>query len=361
MRPMKQLRSVRRSLPISAARISAASILAALLVWGCAWEPWIPGERDWNPDIVVKPGDLSKQLPLGVPYVDELDCYSSRCEKRFRLVVEQPGQLTVIAIPELSNQDSQARLVLESLQGVLGRAATPRGPRDDVVTLAVSDAVDPGMYFVLIQSVGGALPYQLTAHLTPGDGAPPKEVAAVPVPPAPAPTAPPPRLVAAPVSDGVRAGYDPAVPFSQLRTFSFRNPDGRDDTAAAGTTREQPVDREIRRSINDDLTLRGFEQAYGGRPADLTVDFSRRTRNRSVWGLGSIYDRYDFGSLGWGRGGVDTRATLTVDLIDNRDGRIAWHAQTTKAMGPGIVASGEASTELVREAVTELLAGFPPR
>ena len=358
---MKQLRPERPSLPIRASRISAASILAALLVCACAWDPWIPGERSWNPEIVVKPGDLSKQLPLGVPYVDELDCYSSRCEKRFRLVVDQPGQLTVIAVPELSNQDSQARVVLESLQGVIGKAATPRGPREDVITLTVSKAVDPGMYFVLLQSVGGTLPYQLTAHLTPGEGAAPKAVAAAAVPPSPPASGPPRRLVEAPDTGLVRAGYDPAVPFSKLRTFSFRTPEGSDDAAAAGTTREQPVDRQIRRFLSEDLTLRGLKQASGGEPADLVVDFSRRTRNRTVWGRRSIYNQYDIGVGWWGRGVVDTRATLTVDLIDSHDERIAWHAETTKAIGPGIVASGEADTALVREAVTELLAGFPPR
>ena len=356
---MKQPRPERRSLRILASRITASAILTASLVLGCAWDPWIPGEKNWNPDIVVNPGDLSKLLPLGVPYVDDLDCYSSSCEKRFRLVVEEPGQLTVIAMPELSNHDSQARLVLESLQGVLAKAATGRGPQEDVVALTVTKTVDPGMYFVLLQSVGGRLPYQLTAYLEPGAGPPPTGVTAKKAPPRVAPSGPPPRLVAVPLSGMTRGGYDPAVTFSTLRSFSFGAVGG---DAEADARMEQPVDRLVRRFIADEMTLRGFQQATGNEPADLIVDFSVRRRNRSMYGVGSLYDRYDFGAIGWGgRGGVDTRATLTVDLIDTESDRIAWHAETTKGIGPAIAASGDAETLLVREAVTDVLAGFPPR
>ena len=118
---------------------------------------------------------------------------------------------------------------------MIGKAATPRGPREDVITLTVSKAVDPGMYFVLLQSVGGTLPYQLTAHLAPGEGAcsegrrrqrrcrlrrrrlARRDDSSRP-----------------PDTGLVRAGYDPAVPFSKLRTFSFRTPEGSDDEQRRG-------------------------------------------------------------------------------------------------------------------------------
>ena len=57
--------------------------------------------------------------------------------------------------------------------------------------------------------------------------------------------------------------------------------------------------------------------------------------------------------------GVDTRGTLVVDIIEARSGRLAWHAWTTKGLGPGITL-GARTTALVREAVAEVLVGFPP-
>lgn len=307
---------------------------------------------------MVDPSELAKQLSLDTIHVDELDCYASSCEKRFRIVIDQPGQLTVTAIPELASQDDQARVVLESLQGVLAKAATGRGPREDVPVLSVSKPVDPGMYFVLIQSIGGAMPYQVSAHLTPGAGAPVK--AAPPPKTVMTSSSPPERLVAVKLPGNAEGAYDPTVSFVTLRTFAFRSPDGLDAAAPAGTRVEQPIDREIRRYIADELTLRGFQQLSAGANADMSVDFNRRTRNRSLYGFTSIYDRYDFGALGWTRGAVDTRSTLTVDIIDTRDGRLAWHAWTTKAIGPGIT-YGETTTSFVRESVDDVLAGFPPR
>jgi hypothetical protein len=216
------------------------------------------------------------------------------------------------------------------------------------------------MYFVLIQSVGGVMPYQVSAHLVPGEGAPPAPKPQPPTPARAATSSPPARLVAVELPGNAQGAYDPTVSFGTLRTFAFRDPGGLDAAAPPGTRIEQPIDREIRRDLADDLTLRGFRQVGAGESADLSVGFHRRTRNRSLYGFTTIYDRYDFGAFGWTRGAVDTRATLTVDIIDNRNGLLAWHAWTTKAIGPGIT-YGDATTSFVRESVTDVLAGFPPR
>lgn len=65
--------------------------------------------------------------------------------------------------------------------------------------------------------------------------------------------------------------------------------------------------------------------------------------------------------MGWAYDTLtDTRGILTVDIVDASTQRIAWHAQTTKGLGPGVT-YGEKTTAVVREAVAEVLAGFPPR
>ena len=200
----------------------AAAIAAACLVSACVWDPWIPGQRKWNPKIVVDPANVLQQLALDAPYVDDLDCYARRCQKRFRLIVEQSGQLTVQAMLELASQDEQARMVLEATRGVIAQDGSGRGPHSDVPVLAVRSAVEKGTYFVLLQSVGGRIPYELTATLTPGTG---------PAPP-PRAAAPPPEMPRQPkgpafhiekIDLGAKAGadYDPAVKFSDIRTFTF--------------------------------------------------------------------------------------------------------------------------------------------
>ena len=85
-----------------------AALAALALVPACAWDPWIPGEGSWNPDIVVDPSQLADQLPLDTRHVDTLSCYTPLCEKRFRIVVPEDGTLAVSLVPELASDDAQA-------------------------------------------------------------------------------------------------------------------------------------------------------------------------------------------------------------------------------------------------------------
>jgi hypothetical protein len=345
------------SISASTLRFGAAASLLASLLAACAWYPRIPGERSWNPDIVVGPGDLSDPLVLDAPYVGKLDCYAQRCEKRFRVIADEPGRLTLTGMPELASDDAQMWMILESPLGVMARDGTGRGPREDAPVLAITEPVDAGTYFVLLQSVGGPIPYQLRAHLTPGEGG--IAAAAEPEPAAAIAEDAPLKLVPVSLPGGAQGGYDPSVPFAELDTFVFRGPAIGDD-APPGTSLGAPGDRTIRRLIAEQLALRGFRQAAGREPADLVIDFSRRSANLSYRELSPLHDRYDFGPIGWGSpDAVATRGTLTVDIVESRSQRLAWHAWTTKPIGPG-TATGEGSFALAREAVTEVLAGFPP-
>ncbi len=342
----------------------AVAIGAAACVTACAWDPWIPGERNWNPPIVVNPGDLADQLPLDTRHVGELGCYTRLCEKRFRIVLERPGDLAVSLIPELTSNDDQVRIVLEGIRGVLARDGTGRGPHLDVPALAVGQTVDSGIYFVLIQSVGSAIPFQLTARLTPRDDIEFEPVPEAEVPPLRtlASDEPAPRLEEVRLAGRASAGFDPAVAFATLHTFRFPAPPD-SDPQQPGMPFEQPIDRQIRRHLAEALEQRGFRQASGREEADLIVDFTRGTTNRAFRGIPMLYERYGFGagveSFAFGTR-TETQATLIVDIIDARSDRIAWHARTSTGMGPGIT-PGEATDALVRESVMEVLAAFPPR
>jgi hypothetical protein len=337
----------------------AIATAVACLVSACAWGPWIPGQRKWNPEIVVDPANILQQLALEAPYVDELDCYARRCQKRFRLVVDRPGQLTVSAVLELTSQDEQARIVLEATRGVLAQDGTGRGVRTDVSTLAVRNPVEVGTYFVLIQSLGGRIPYELTATLTPGAGPtpPPRAEPATQVARRP-PDAQPHRFTKVDLGANAGGGYDPTVVFSGRSTFTFRRLPQPGDPVPAGTPLETPGDRQIRRFLVEGLRLKGFRQATGSEKADLLVAFSTGQKSHGYYTIPILYQQYGF--IGMGQGfEVDTRGTLVVDIIDTQSGRLAWHAWTTKGIGPGIT-YGKKTTALVREATADVLAAFPP-
>lgn len=349
---MTRLRST-----LLALRTSIGAALVACFATACVFDGWIPGEKNWNPDIVVGPGDLSESLVLDAPYVGRLDCFSNPCEKRFRVIVDEPGRLTLTGVPRLGSADARMWMVLEAPTGPMARTGTGAGPHEDVPILAITEPVDRGTYYVLLQSIGGPIPYQLRAHWTPGGG--PVEKPAPPLEPALAPTAPADlKLVALDLPGNARGGYDPGVPFAELHTFVFRAP--ADGDAAPGTSLGTPIDREVRRLIAETLTFRGFRQGNAREPADLVVDFARSSRNLTYRELSPFYDRYDFVPIGFGSPDVVAqRGTLIVEIMDAHTSRIAWHAWTTQPIGPG-TATGQGSFDLARKAVGEVLAGFPP-
>ncbi len=337
----------------------AVATAVACLVSACVWDPWIPGQSQWNPEIVVDPANRLQLLALDAPYVDDLNCYAQRCQKRFRLIVDRPGQLTVTALLELTSEDQQARLVLENTLGVIAQDGTGRGVRTDVSIIAVRSQVEAGTYFVLLQSLGPRIPYELTATLVPSAGParlpePEPVVEVVSLPPDRQPL----RFTEVDLGFDAGGGFDPTVIFTGLSTFTFPLPPQPGDPLPAGTALETPQDRQIRRFLVEGLRLKGFRQATGGEQADLLVDFSTGQRSRTVSTIPILYSNYDFISMGHGYQ-VDTRGTLVIDIIDTQSGRLAWHAWTTKGVGPGIT-PGQKTTALVREAVADVLAKFPP-
>ncbi|MBW2244469.1 MAG: DUF4136 domain-containing protein [Deltaproteobacteria bacterium] len=348
---------------------SCVALALALFVGGCAWGTWIPGEKNWNPPVVADPTTFAEFLPLGSVRVDELNCYSQRCKKRFRVIVGESGVLTVRVIPELVGPDAQARIVLEAIRGVLAQASTGRGPRTDVTVLALRESVNAGTYFVLIESVGGPMKYEIGAYLEPGPGPAPGTTAAAPPPEKVArpkkdwPSAPATRLVDVKLPGRAGARYDPKVSFANLRTFAFARTAQAGDDLPAGTVIDGPGDRQIRRFLAEDLRLKGFRPAAGRDPADLHVEFSTSDATQLYYRAPFIW--YDQFSLDAYRPGLPYKAQanvasrLTVVIVEAQSGRVAWFGASAKSLGPGIDFGAE-TTALAREAVSDILAKFPP-
>ena len=338
----------------------ALALTLPLVLGACTWSPWIPGEGNWEPPAEVTQAPLAEYLALDRIRVDAGDCYARRCQKRYRVIVEEPGLLTLQLVPELKGPDAQARIVLEAVQGVLGQASSGRGDRTDVVVLAVREQVKKGTYFVLVQTLGGPVPYEIGATHTPG-GAPEFGPAAEPVPRAKPtlPDGPPPFLREVKLSGRASANFDPAVSFNRLRTFSFARRAQAGDTGAAGTVVEQPLDRQIRRFVAETLQQKGFRPATGPDPGDLRVEFSRGTADL-FYRKGS-FTWYDYSVLRNSPYIQETnqRGRLTIDMIEAETGRIAWHGWSEKGMGPGTL-FGTVGASLAHEAVSDILKPFPP-
>ncbi len=323
------------------------AFLAALSV-ACAWDPYIPPTPPPTRAISTPPAE---RIPLDTAWVDTLDCYSRRCQTRFRVVVDEPGQLTVQVLPELAGPDAQAKLVLESVTGVLGLAATPRGVSADVITLTVREPVDAGTYFILLQSLGGPMPYELSASLTPGEA--PVERPLDPIVPETVLEGDRSLVEISGLRQGNRATYDAMVGFERARSFQFPSA----PPAGAGASIDSPLDRRVRRFIASELQRKGIGQASGAGRADLIVDFETSSRARVYAALPFIYGAYEiqppvahFGSAS------NERYALTIDIIERETNRLAWHAEVTGPLGPE-----DDPSQLLRAAVTEALSSFPPR
>ena len=341
--------------------VRLACVLFALLLSSCAWDPYIPGANSWNPPVVVDPASLSHRLAFDSPYVDELDCYSRECQQRFRVIVEEPGHLTVTAMLELASQDEQGRMVLEAIDGVIARVGTGRGIRTDAAPLTIRQEVQPGVYFVLLQSIGGRVPYEITASHTPGvvtevqphsDGMPTGE------PDLPRGPGPPMRkLSKIRMSGRAKGSYDPQVIFTGHETFAFPSLARPGDGAPAGTPVEQPGDRQIRRYITNTLELKGFRQARGDEASDLYVTFATSGGARTFFF--SYYGFQPFTNTGPLLGPFQYETgMLALDIFTPKK-EVAYSAWVERGMGPGIT-PGEKTAEVTREAVHQLLAEFPP-
>lgn len=347
--------------PMKAARLSC--FLIGSLLAACAWDPFIPGENSWNPPVVVDSANLSHRLALDSPYVDTLDCYSRECQQRFRLIIEESGQLTVTAMLDLASQDEQGRMVLEAITGVIARASTGRGVRTDAAPLTIREPVERGVYFVLLQSIGGRVPYEITATLTPGPVESPEPYVAEGLPPGPSRALPPGpgppmrQLSKIRLPGQAKGRYDSQVIFTGHETFSFPRNARPGDGAPPGTPVEQPGDRQIRRQITNNLEMKGFRQAQGDEASDLFVTFSTSQGSRTwffsyygfqpMTGTSPLLSPWEYET-----------GSLAIDVYTPRK-EVAYSASVVRGMGPGIT-PGEKTAQLVREAVTQLLTGFPP-
>lgn len=325
------------------ASLTVALALTLVLGSSCAWDPIRLPEKPRERDPVDAPSDLQ----LGERLSDTLECATAVCVRRFRIVVPEPGQLTIGARTNIENENELFSMTLESTHsGVLGSKTTDTDPGP--LLLVTADAT-PGTYFLLIRGAGGRIPFTVGSRLERGG---------VPV----AAAAPNPDIeVSKPdlrklEGGGARGGaaYDPGVDFGAFKTFAFvKRP--KPQPGQAGQPMEEPVERQLRRTIAFDLERKAFIR---GEPdtADFLIGVGIGS-STAAWysrGLPYYFDTWEAGGHIVGTHTYSQR-TLVIDILDPKAEKLVWHGWSSVGVPPLRMRD-----DVINEIVADVLESFPP-
>jgi hypothetical protein len=162
----------------------------------------------------------------------------------------------------------------------------------------------------------------------------------------------------------VDSDFNPAIDFSRYKTWNFI------ETRATGPNVAQINDlvkQRIEGKIEAVMATKGFMRQMGGAP-----DFYLAYHGTSETKYDVTTQGYSYGGWGGGWGGyygggvrmgtatthVDQykQGTLVLDIIDGKERALVWRGTASDA-----VRSQEEAREKIDEAITEILAEFPPR
>ncbi|WP_213879654.1 DUF4136 domain-containing protein [Pseudomonas sp. dw_358] len=164
------------------------------------------------------------------------------------------------------------------------------------------------------------------------------------------------------------ADYDASRDFAGYRTWAWKTPalQYRPDDPRI---RSDLTEARIRQAIAEQLDQRGLRPATPGTKADLDVQTWLIVDNRQQQvvsqGPGWGYWGGPWGP-GWGAPiysesrTVDYKvATLQVDLLDGRDGKLVWRASAERLDNNGDAGPQE-RTEIIQKTVAQVLSAYPP-
>lgn len=160
----------------------------------------------------------------------------------------------------------------------------------------------------------------------------------------------------------VRTDHDNDADFSDYRLFTWVSDDPM-IMPEGGNPRVSPLNRQrIINAIEEELQRNGFDKAVEGQEADFAVAFTVGTRERidydsyprayhSSWYWRPSYWDYEIRARTYEEG------MLAIDIFDEDTRKPVWHGFTQKR-----ITSSDRSNPapVIREAVTAILAKFPP-
>ncbi|WPP00503.1 DUF4136 domain-containing protein [Pseudomonas sp. HR96] len=161
------------------------------------------------------------------------------------------------------------------------------------------------------------------------------------------------------------ADYDASRDFAGYRTWAFKDPvlQYRPDDPRI---RSDLTEQRIRQAVSEQLDQRGLRPAPAGSKADLDVQtwWIVDNRQQQIVSQPPLWGGYWGG--GWGAPiYTETRtidykvATVQIDLLDGRDGKLVWRASAEHIDNSGD-AGPQQRSDTIRKSVAEVLSSYPP-
>jgi len=159
----------------------------------------------------------------------------------------------------------------------------------------------------------------------------------------------------------ISAGYDfnPAVDFDDYKTFSWVT---RHPLVAAPPDSSPLLEDRLEQTTRELLTAKGYRFVDAVENADFVIGFGVGVQDEVR--IDSYPTRYR-GAWHWPGATASTlrvrqfvEGRLTVDIFDVATDQPAWHGTATKTITS---ADRENAQRAIREALTAILANFPPR
>ena len=373
-------------------------LLGVLSVWGlglfgCAYGGYVPPPPPLKP-LAESEMDI-RYLPMGKLRTAKLECARGICRVRYRIVAPSSGEMTVTVKRAASEAPLPGRIARVVLEGVGEQTLAIQYADNRTPPFVVSSRVQPGVHYVLIQSLNGGIDFKVQATFSASAQAVVEAGTFAAQPTAQAQRA---RLAAAQAqdaavvsqpngndaaaagelgtasgyrphddhpgntSDGADFGYDPSRDLSEMKSYAFAQDPAKMLKGKPGSVKTNVfVLRQVQREVTYALTEKGLE-SLPGKEADflIVIDLGQKTTawySASPMVLPFTYNDYFSQWQQMDSVSVPPRGymegTLGISFVDRKTGALLWHGYTTQ----GIPIAQETDAEL-KKAVRKVLAQY---
>lgn len=158
----------------------------------------------------------------------------------------------------------------------------------------------------------------------------------------------------------VTSDHDPGADFSKLRSYAWAPV--HDDGSSDSRVDNDLLDKRVREAVNRELAARGFGLVPKGQ-ADFWITYHAGVESKVD--VQTLYRSYPYrpGYVAWG-GYSETvvrefdQGTLILDIVSPRSSQLIWRGTAQAEVHES--SSTEKRTRLVNDAVSRMLAKFPP-
>jgi len=351
----------------------------------CTFDGYVPKEHVPAPKASDR---VVPNLQIGEVHAAAIECGTSNCRERYRILVPRAGVLHVAVDGPTADGPGEPRIVQLALenpgQAVLG---VTYGENDDPFELDVR--VGEGLHFVLVQAFGGHIEYKIRVELDAAGTATAAGTSATTTATATAtaattatttadaPDAPPsgwPSGEAAAAggdphrlgdtSDGADFAYDPSAQIGRYRSYAFAQNPAEDLRGTPGSVKGNPfVERQVQREVRYYLDEIGINQV-AIEEAEMLVSIQVGAQSTTWYSVNSsVYNQsYDLYFDQWRSMGIHLNThtyvdgTLMIDFINPESGHLVWHGWTTEPIPTGEVDSAK----IIKDAVRAVLSQYGP-